>query len=125
MENQQPKMTVYFDGACPACRRDRRNYERLAGRRATDVCWVDISGRDEELRRLGIDPRAALTELHVRDEDGRVLRELDAYIALMRGVPLLRPLAWLIGLGPVRPLLSGLYQRQVERRLRREGRHPD
>jgi len=113
---------VYYDGACPSCVRDRCNYERLAGKRGDEVAWVDITGRDEELRQLGIDPRRALTELHLRDTAGQIHAEMDAYIILMKKTRALRPLAWLIGLPLVRPLVSRLYHRQVERRLRRQGR---
>lgn len=110
------RITVYYDGACPACVRDRRRYEELGG---DGVNWFDITGRDDELRRMGIDPRKALTELHVRDASGRVLSEMDAYILLLRRVPTLKPLAWLIGLPLVKSLLSRLYRRMVANRLRK------
>lgn len=64
----------------------------------------------------------ALKELHVKDEQGCIASELDAYILLMRQVWVLRPIAWLIGLSSIRPLLSKLYHRMVERRLQRSGR---
>jgi predicted DCC family thiol-disulfide oxidoreductase YuxK len=119
---QDGAVTVYFDGACPRCVRDRDRYERLAGKAGVATCWVDIPGRDAELRRLGIDPAAALRELHVRDASGAVRRELDAYILLMGRVPLLRPLAWLVGLPALRPLLARWYRAGVLRRLRAEQR---
>jgi predicted DCC family thiol-disulfide oxidoreductase YuxK len=122
MSEGRQQVTVYYDGACPRCLRDRARYERLAGGDGAGTEWVDITGREAELRALGIDPRAALHELHVRDRGGRLHRELDAYILLMARVPLLRPLAWLIGLPGIRPLLSRLYRGAVLRRLRAEGR---
>ncbi|WP_018988742.1 thiol-disulfide oxidoreductase DCC family protein [Aromatoleum toluclasticum] len=122
MAEREDGITVYYDGACPRCVRDRAQYERLAGEAGQDTCWVDITGRDAELRALGIDPGAALRELHVRDREGRVRRELDAYILLMARVPRLRPLAWLIGLPGLRTLLSRWYRASVMRRLRAEGR---
>ena len=122
MAEREERITVYYDGACPRCVRDRAQYERLAGEAVEDTCWVDITGRDAELHALGIDPGAALRELHVRDDAGRVRRELDAYILLMARVPLLRPLAWLIGLPGLRPLLSRWYRASVLRRLRAERR---
>ncbi|AZZ95115.1 DUF393 domain-containing protein [Hahella sp. KA22] len=118
----QPKLTVYYDGACPRCVRDRRNYEKLAGGRAAEVCWLDITGRDDDLRQEGIDPHAALTELHVRDENGDVHRELDAYILLMRRTLLLRPLAWLLSLPGLKGWLSRWYRRSVMQRLQKSGR---
>ncbi|MCO6057161.1 DUF393 domain-containing protein [Pseudomonas sp. MOB-449] len=114
-------LKVFYDGACPRCIADRHWYESLP-RAAEGVEWVDITGRDTELRALGIDPYRALTELHVQDETGRLYRELDAYILLLSRVPRLTPLAWLIGLPPVKPLLSFAYRHWVLRRLRRSGR---
>jgi predicted DCC family thiol-disulfide oxidoreductase YuxK len=122
MTTDQGKITVFYDGACPVCVRDRRNYEKLAGENAGSVCWFDITGREEELRALGIDPRKALTELHVRDEEDRIHSELDAYILLMRRVALLKPLAWLVGLPVIRPFLARHYRRGVTQRLKQSGR---
>ncbi len=115
---------VFYDGACPSCQRDRRQYDRLAGRGSDQVEWVDITGKDEELKAKGIDPKAALQELHVEDQDGVIHSELDAYALLMSRAPLLKPLAWLITLPLIRPLLSRLYHRMVTKRLERTGRMP-
>ena len=122
MSLERPKITVYYDGACPRCIKDRKNYERLAGDRGRDVLWIDITGKEDALREIGIDPHKALRELHIKDEDEKIRSELDAYIVLMGKVPVLRPLAWFIGLPLIRPLLSSIYHWQVTRRLRRDGR---
>mgnify|MGYP001332579041 CR=1 FL=1 len=118
MTDEEEDLTVYYDGACPSCVRDRAFYERLAARDGKPTEWVDITGREAELCELGIDPGHALRELHVRDAEGAVHRELDAYILLMSRITVLRPLAWLIGLPVIRPFLSWLYRRMVMRRLR-------
>ncbi|SDH58591.1 alpha/beta fold hydrolase [Nitrosomonas sp. Nm132] len=122
MGEEKKKITVYYDGACPACIKDRQNYEKLAGKGGEDVCWFDITGQDAHLHDIGIDPHKALSELHVHDEHQRIVSELDAYIVLMARVPLLKPLAWLIGLPVIRPLLSRLYHWMVNRRLKKSGR---
>ncbi|MCQ8183344.1 DUF393 domain-containing protein [Methylomonas sp. SURF-1] len=118
--NSSP-LTVYYDGDCPKCIRDRDTYQKLSGASNEQVCWFDITGQENRLRELGIDPQQALAELHVHDADGRIVSELDAYILLMAKVPKLKPLAWLIGLPIIRPLLAKLYHWQVNRRLRRRG----
>lgn len=116
------RITVYYDGACPKCVRDRHTYESLAADSGRNVEWFDITDRDDELRHLGVDPQRALHELHVRDEQGHMLRSIDAYILLMRRVRRLRPVAWLIGMPLLRPAVGWLYQHTVRRRLQREGR---
>jgi predicted DCC family thiol-disulfide oxidoreductase YuxK len=121
MAKNKGKITVYYDGACPVCVRDRNNYEKISGKGTGQVYWFDITGQEGELRNLGIDPQKALAELHVRDESGRVVTELDAYILLIGKVPLLKPVAWLVGLPLVRPVLAKIYHRQVNRRLKARG----
>jgi predicted DCC family thiol-disulfide oxidoreductase YuxK len=121
MEPPKEKITVYYDGACPKCVRDRQNYEKFSGNNKDQVCWFDITGKDDQLLNLGIDPQKALTELHVKDENGTVVSELDAYILLMDKVSLLKPIAWLIGLPLIRPVLAKLYHWQVNRRLKARG----
>lgn len=121
MSKVQNKIIVYYDGACPQCVSDRQNYEKLAGEAGEEVCWFDITGREDELRKIGIDPHKALSELHIKDEHGQIVSELNAYILLMKRVALLKPVAWLIGLPLIRPLLANIYHRQVNRRLRKRG----
>ena len=122
MSETEHPITVFYDGACPRCVRDRAQYERWAGPAGTQVGWFDITGQDERLRPLGIDPRRALTELHVLDEHQRIRSELDAYILLLNRVPWLKPLAWLVGRTWIRPGLARRYRGSVRRRLRRSGR---
>lgn len=121
MSDHRQPLTVYYDGACPDCVKDRDKYERMAADDA-NVHWYDITGKDDELRERGIDPERALRELHVEDASGKIHSELDAYQLLMRRAPRLRPLGWLIGLPLIKPLLSWLYRKMVDRRLRRTGR---
>ena len=60
----------------------------------------------------------------MEDQHGGIHSELDAYVLLMSRAPVLKPLAWLISLPLVRPLLRRLYHRMVTRRLERTGRMP-
>ncbi len=122
MPESDNKITVFYDGACPRCIRDRVDYERLDPEADKQVEWFDITGHDQELIELGINPRKALTELHIRTADGRILSELDAYRVLMARIPRYRLLGWLIGLPLIRPVASNLYHWMVTRRLRRQGR---
>ena len=122
MKHNKDLVTVYYDGACPSCVKDRYRYEKLSGKSAKHIRWFDITGQEERLREIGIDPLMALKALHVKTENQQILSEIDAYILLMNKVTLLRPLAWLIGLPLIRPMLSRVYHWQVNRRLWRDGR---
>ena len=122
--NSNDQITVYYDGACPRCIKDRDNYQKLIAKDESQVIWFDITGQEQQLLQLGIDPNKALTELHIKMSDGRVHSELAAYIELMRRVTLLKPLAFVIGLPLIRPLLARCYHLMVIRRLKKSGRLP-
>ena len=122
MKQSKGIITVYYDGACPQCVKDRYHYEKLSGHAGKNVNWFDITGQEKRLRDIGIDPQKALMELHVKDEHQKILSEIDAYILLMKKVTLLRPLAWVIGLPLIRPILSKVYHWRVNGRLQRSGR---
>ncbi|MEQ5802791.1 DUF393 domain-containing protein [Halomonas sp. H10-9-1] len=117
-------LRVYYDGICPRCRRDRARYEHWGEEAGAQVEWCDVTEHQQALRDRGVDPQAALLSLHVEDEGGRIREGIDAYILLMRRVPRLRPVAWLIGLPGLKPLLRRLYDAWVRRRLARQGRLP-
>ncbi|WP_290788731.1 thiol-disulfide oxidoreductase DCC family protein [Halomonas sp.] len=117
-------LKVYYDGICPGCRRDRARYERWAGEAGKRVAWCDVTEHQDLLREKGIDPQAALLSLHVEEEGGPIREGIDAYVLLMRRVPRLRPIAWLIGLPGLKQMLRRLYDGWVRRRLAREGRLP-
>ncbi|WP_261844774.1 thiol-disulfide oxidoreductase DCC family protein [Aliamphritea ceti] len=114
-------ITVFYDGSCPRCVKDRERYENLDPA-YEGVEWFDITGQDDYLKSLGIDPYRALTELHVLNENGQVLQELDAYILLLGRIPRYRWIGWLLGLPVLKQFLSALYRWSVKRRLRRAGR---
>lgn len=122
MQRNEHQTIIFYDGACPICVRDRRRYERLSGRERDNIVWFDITDQARQLRNLGIDPERALFELHVKDAQGTIHSSIGAYIVLLKKVPLLKPLAWLIGLPLIRPVLAKIYRRQVEQRLKKSGR---
>lgn len=122
MDTDRVYITVFYDGACSKCVKDRRFYERLAGQGGKQIRWFDITGQDEYLKRLSIDPLKALSELHLQLSDGKILSELDAYIVLMERVWILKSIAWLISLPVIRPYLAKLYHQRVQRRLKASGR---
>jgi len=113
---------VYYDGACPRCVKDRQRYEMLAGKAGDNICWVDITGQEKQLYKLGIDPDKALTELHIKDQNQMIISEMDVYILLMSKVLVLKPLAWLIVLAWLKPVFASIYHYLVNNRLAQSGR---
>ncbi|MGF1683494.1 thiol-disulfide oxidoreductase DCC family protein [Photobacterium minamisatsumaniensis] len=114
-------LTIFYDGACPSCIKDRDWFERRLGKQS-NVRWCDITGKEDYLKSIGIDPYWAVKELHVQHENGFIYKELDAYILLLKQVWYLRPLAWLMSIPLIKKRLSRRYRKAVDLRLEQQGR---
>ncbi|WP_081181326.1 DUF393 domain-containing protein [Colwellia sp. PAMC 21821] len=115
------QLKVYYDAACPLCRRERQRYESWQ-KTAEGVAWLDVNTHHQHLLARGVVPLQAILSLHVEDEAGQFHEGIAAYVLLMRRVPRLRPLAWVINLPYLKPVLTRVYQFMVRRRLTRDGR---
>jgi predicted DCC family thiol-disulfide oxidoreductase YuxK len=114
-------LIVWYDAACPLCRREIALMRRLD--RAGAIRFVDATGEGVS---CPVDRADLLARFHA-SEDGVMLSGAAAFAAMWRAIPLLRPL----GLAARRPwvlsLLEGAYrqflrvrpmlQRIVARRL--------
>lgn len=100
----QPPLTVYYDGACPVCRREIGFYQKRTG---GDVSYCDVAagvcpapdlGREEALKRF-----------HVRLSDGSLVSGAAAFLALWGQTPGFRAPAKLLSPRPVVALLDLFY----------------
>lgn len=96
-----PECTVYYDSACPVCRREIAHYRRRRG--AGSVAWVDAATCDEAALGPGLDRARALARFHVRDADGVLVSGPLAFVAIWRRLP---AFAWLAPVASWRPVLA-------------------
>lgn len=97
---ESPNCTVYFDGACPVCRREIAHYRRLSG--ADAMTWVDASSCDEAAL-PGLDRSVVLERFYVQEADGRLVSGAVAFVAIWRRLP---AFAWLAAFTSSRPALA-------------------
>jgi predicted DCC family thiol-disulfide oxidoreductase YuxK len=105
-----PRVTVWYDGACPLCRREIALMRRLD--RARRIAFVDAADPDST---CPIDRAALLARFHAR-EDGKVLSGAAAFAAMWRAIPLLRPLGLAARWAPCAWLLEHAYRWFLRRR---------
>ena len=79
-------LLVWYDGACPLCRREIALMRRLDHRHAIEFSDVSVEGAA-----CPLDRALLLARFHAR-EDGRVLSGAAAFAAMWRAIPWLRPL---------------------------------
>ncbi len=105
-----PRVTVWYDGGCPLCRREIALMRRLD--RAHRIAFIDAADPDTA---CPIDRADLLARFHAR-EDGKVLSGAAAFAAMWRAIPLLRPLGLAARWAPVGWLLERGYRWFLRRR---------
>lgn len=102
------KLTVWYDGGCPLCRREIQLMRRLDRAGAIDFVDVAMDGAACPIDRVDL-----LARFHAR-ENNVLLNGAAAFAAMWRAIPLLRPL----GLAARRPWVLDLLERGYIRFLR-------
>ncbi len=100
------RVTAFYDGACPLCRREIGVYQRAAG--AESVAFCDVSAADAPPP--GLTREEALRRFHVIDASGRLRSGADAFITLWLALPRWRWLGRLASAPPLPWLLERLYR---------------
>ncbi len=108
------KLRVFFDGACPVCSREIAFYRGLRDDDA--IAWVDVTAADFTCE--GLTRASALSRLHVRTADGRLVNGVPAFRELWLHLPALK---WLYLLSRPRAM-QWLLERAYEFFLRRRAR---
>lgn len=85
----QRSLTVWYDGNCPICTAEIGLGRRLD--RASAIEFVDLNLPGG----CPTDHAARLARLHAQPRDGRMVSGAEAFVAMWRVLPRLRPLATL------------------------------
>jgi predicted DCC family thiol-disulfide oxidoreductase YuxK len=117
MPHAIPALTVFFDGACPLCRREIAHYRQRD--RAGRIAFVDIVADPAPLAAIGVSPEVALAAMHARRADGSVVRGAAAFVALWAELPRWRVLARIVtGVPGLLALAERVYAWVAPRRSR-------
>jgi predicted DCC family thiol-disulfide oxidoreductase YuxK len=95
---------VFYDGACPLCTIAARWYLSATG--ADNLEFVNIASPGFDATSHGLDPLAVQRVIHARTREGKVVRGLDALIAIWTELPDYRLRARLARLPGIHLLLS-------------------
>lgn len=111
------RLTAFYDGGCPLCRREIAHYRRMD--RRSLIRWIDITTNQSALDAAGLELVTAMRRIHAREPDGRLVQGVSAFVAIWRRLPWYRHLAGLVtALRLVGPL-DRAYARFADWRLAR------
>ena len=104
---QDDKATVFYDGACPLCRREIDFMRRKDVNKRLTFEDVSVDGATLPAGRTR---DQALARFHVRGADGTVRDGAAAFASMWNELPALRPLAKLARIPGMVWVLEGLYR---------------
>lgn len=97
-------LTVWFDGACPLCKREVELFRRLDSRRA--IHFEDVSQPDAM---CPLDRGELLARFHAQELGKPVVSGAAAFAAMWRAIPVLRPVGELARIPLVLWVLERVY----------------
>ncbi len=98
---QTENLTVFYDGACPLCRREIGFYKNRKGAEA--ISWIDVSRAARDEVAPGLTKTQAMARFHVMKPGGALVSSGRAFAELWAALPGFRlfgriartgPLAW-------------------------------
>lgn len=101
------RIRVFFDGACPLCKREIRIYQNAD--KAKKIDWVDVS-TTEQSSKLPLPVGALLARFHVQTLDGQLISGARGFIEMWRYLPKWRWLAAICSIPGVPTILELSYR---------------
>lgn len=108
-------LIVFYDGACPLCRREIDHYMRRRG--AEHITWIDIA-ENETLDSYGLDRQSAMEVFHVLDNRTWYLGA-SAFSRIWIRLPAYKWLAMILINLRLIPVLDSVYRKFAAWRIRR------
>lgn len=104
---------LVFDGGCGACAATIGRRQAFFARYGFSVAPYQEPWTQQL---LGLDAATLAQAIHLRTPDGAVVRGIDAFRVVAAAIWWLTPLAWLLGIRPLRPLFEAAYDFIAKRR---------
>jgi len=112
-----PRLTVFYDGQCPLCKRTVAFLSHFDGLGA--VVFKDLQTHAQDCRALDQIPSAELLkDLYAVDGAGRLSAGVDTYRRVLSAMVWPAPVAWVVGLPGCLQVAKAVYRRVADNRAR-------
>ena len=113
------ELRLFFDGACPLCRREIEVIQRFP--RSSRVEFTDIAAPSFRARDHGLSFGDLMSEIHAQLPDGRFVTGVEAFRRLYSTIGF-SWVVWITRVPPISSLLEMAYRLFARNRLRWTGR---
>jgi predicted DCC family thiol-disulfide oxidoreductase YuxK len=102
-KHNQQKLVVWYDGDYPLCRREIHWLQKMDA--AKKIEFTDL----HDILGCPVEPEALPQRLHAQNPEGKVISGAEAFAAIWREIPLLRPIGLAASRAPILWLFESAY----------------
>ena len=100
--NELRRLTIFYDGKCHLCSREMKAYKKRDKKGLLD--FVNIVGKEFELKKEELNFKDVNKVLHVRKADGSIVKGVDAFIEIWNILEMFSIMSFLAKHQPTRSL---------------------
>ena len=119
------RIRIFYDGACPLCKREVKRYQSLLANKSQiktqneSIDWVDISNNKAALKSECINYEDAMRLIHIKDGSGVHQVGLEVVLTLWDNIPYYRVVSGFIRKLPFsHPILEKIYEFLAKQRMK-------
>lgn len=101
------KTKVFYDGNCKVCSKEINFYKKLDQKKKIE--WVNIHGPFLKPNAGGIKKKDLMRILHLKTEDGKILKGIDAFIKIWDNIKYFKILVLILKIHPFKKFANFIY----------------
>ena len=115
---KEAKPIVFYDGACPMCRKEIAHYRNNTD--AGNINWIDISEHKDELEKYDLNYEDAMRRFHVMAPDGQFHVGAYGFVYMWSKLKFYRFISRMIVKLRITRVLNWAYKHFANWRIRRQ-----
>lgn len=101
------KTKVFYDGNCKICNREINFYKKLDNKKKIE--WINIHGPFLKSSSENIDKKDLMRVLHLKTEDGKILKGVDAFIKIWSSIKYFGVFVPFLKIYPLKKFVNFIY----------------
>lgn len=108
---------VFYDGACPLCKKEIKHYIRID--QDNNIDWIDVSTDTVLLKQYNITYTDAMKKLHVIELNGKTKIGIDAFLTIWKFLPYYKNVAKVVTFFHMQKPMAWIYDVFAKQRYKK------